>query len=110
MKKVSKYFIIGDNVKIITGKEKGTIGEILKIIKNKGLVIIKGVNIKKRHTRSKDAESSGQICQIEAPISASNIMLYIEKNKFCSRVGYKIQKNGTKLRILKKESGTIYKQ
>nr|YP_009369904.1 50S ribosomal protein L24 [Boldia erythrosiphon]ARO90592.1 50S ribosomal protein L24 [Boldia erythrosiphon] len=79
MKKTSKYFRVGDNVKIIAGKYKGTIGQILRIIKDKSLVIINGVNIKKKHVKSQNSENTGQVVQLEAPISASNIMLYSNK-------------------------------
>ncbi len=67
---------IGDKVRIISGKEKGQIGLISLIIIKKQKVIIKGLNMKIKHKKSKHLnKKSGQIIKIEAPIHISNIAL-----------------------------------
>ncbi|MCP4330545.1 MAG: 50S ribosomal protein L24 [Alphaproteobacteria bacterium] len=67
---------IGDKVRIISGKEKGQIGLISLIIIKKQKVIIKGLNMKIKHKKSKHLnEKSGQIIKIEAPIHISNVVL-----------------------------------
>ncbi|YP_003359261.1 ribosomal protein L24 (plastid) [Cryptomonas paramecium] len=71
----------GASVKIISGKNKGAIGEVLKVIKEKDLLFVKGLNLKKKHIRSKGAEH-GTIVVIEAPIHRSNVVLY---NPSCTK-------------------------
>nr|YP_010337392.1 ribosomal protein L24 [Pulvinaster venetus]UNJ16977.1 ribosomal protein L24 [Pulvinaster venetus] len=108
-KKISKYFSIGDMVKVISGKEYGKIGLIQKIYNSQGLVVIKGINLKKRHSKSRDNENPGQIVQFEAPISASNVMLYDEKNQLCTKIAYKKENNGKTVRVQTKNSEIITK-
>ena len=60
----------GDTVKILTGKDKGKIGEITKIIKNTNKVIVQDINIKKKHVKPKQEGEIGKILQFEAPINS----------------------------------------
>ena len=59
---------IGDIVKIISGFDKGKIGEVIKIYRNSGKIIVKGVNFKFKHTKPNTDNEVGEIKQIEAPI------------------------------------------
>jgi large subunit ribosomal protein L24 len=92
----------GDTVKVISGKDKGKIGEISKVLKQTGQVIIKELNIKKKHIKPKKEGDVGRISQFEAPIHSSNVMLYDRDNKLASRSGIKLDPAGKKVRVLKK--------
>ena len=92
----------GDTVKIISGKYRGQIGEITKIIRKKNQVIIKNLNLKTKHIRPNQKEESGKIINIEAPIHSSNVMLYSTQYKICSRYNTIYRENLKKYRRLKK--------
>ncbi len=92
----------GDTVKVISGRNKGQIGEITKILKQKNQVIVKEVNIKKKHLKPKKEGEVGRISQFEAPIDSSNVMLYSTEEKTASRSCIRLNPDGTKTRILKK--------
>nr|YP_010986343.1 ribosomal protein L24 [Pachymeniopsis lanceolata]WOL37261.1 ribosomal protein L24 [Pachymeniopsis lanceolata] len=66
----------GDTVKIISGKHKGDIGEVVKILPKRGKIILKNMNLVTKHLKPKKEEENGKITKIEAPIHISNIMLY----------------------------------
>ncbi len=106
MKKVnqclSNHIKQGDTVKIISGKDKGKIGEIIKILKNENKVVVKEVNIKRKHVKPRKEGDVGKISQFEAPIHSSNVMLYSQDKDLASRVGYKIDESGKKVRVFKK--------
>ncbi|MEO1094906.1 MAG: 50S ribosomal protein L24 [Cyanobacteria bacterium J06638_28] len=97
----------GDTVQIITGKDKGKVGEVLKAIPKKSQVVVKGVNIRTRHLKPRQEGESGQIVTEEAPIHSSNVMLYSEKQKVASRMGYTFTEDGRKVRVLKKTGEVI---
>jgi large subunit ribosomal protein L24 len=69
---------IGDNVKVISGNDKGKFGEITDLTKS--LVTVKGINIRTKHIKPATKEKSGEIVQQEAPIHISNIMLCDSEN------------------------------
>ena len=93
----------GDRVKVIAGKDRGVISEVLRVFPKDNKVIVKGVGLVKKYIKEKG--ESKQI-QVERPIHASNVMLVDDKGNF-GRVGYKILKNGKKIRILKKTGNEI---
>ena len=70
---------IGDTVKIISGFNKHEIGEILKINKKNGKLIIKGINLKFKHIKPNNTNEIGEIKQLEAPIHHSNVKLNFKK-------------------------------
>ena len=100
--KPSAHVKKGDTVKILSGRDKGKIGEITKILKQKNQVIVKEINIKKKHIKPKKEGDIGRISQFEAPINSSNVMLYSKEEKIASRVSKQINSDGKKVRILKK--------
>ncbi len=97
----------GDTVQVITGKDKGKVGEILKTFPKESRVIVKGVNIQTKHVKPQQEGESGQIVTREAPIHSSNVMLYSEKQKVASRVCYTFNADGRKVRMLKKTGEVI---
>jgi large subunit ribosomal protein L24 len=92
----------GDTIKVISGKDKGKISEVTQILRNSHQVIVKDVNVKKKHIKPKKEGEVGRISQFEAPIDASNVMLYNLEKKIASRICMQTDTNGTKIRVLKK--------
>jgi large subunit ribosomal protein L24 len=97
----------GDTVQVITGKDKGKVGEVLRTFPKESRVIVKGVNIQTRHVKPQQEGETGQIVTREAPIHSSNVMLYSEKQKVASRVCYTFNADGRKVRMLKKTGEVI---
>lgn len=97
----------GDEVIVITGKELGKKGKIERINRKKKGVIIQGLNMVKKHKRSKDQQRKPEIVELPAVIPLSNVMLVDPKTGEPTRIGYKFE-NGKKLRFAKK-SGTVLK-
>jgi large subunit ribosomal protein L24 len=97
----------GDTVQVITGKEKGKIGEVLQTFPKTSKVLVKGVNIKTKHVKPRQEGESGQITTMEFPIHSSNVMLYSNKQKVASRVCYTFTADGRKVRMLKKTGEVI---
>lgn len=92
----------GDTVQVISGKYKGEIGTIKKVLPKSNKVIIENINLKTKHLRPKQKEESGQIINFEAPIHSSNVMLYSKKHQTRSRYNNTIDANSEKYRKLKK--------
>ncbi len=97
----------GDKVKVITGRYKGTIGEVKAVSPVKGKIIVEGVNMIKKSVKPTQANPEGQIVEHEAPIDVSNVMYYDEKAKETCRIGYKVNEDGTKVRVNKKTGKEI---
>ena len=99
---LSNHVKQGDTVKVISGKDKGKIGEIVRILKNENKVVVKEVNIKRKHVKPRKEGDVGKISQFEAPIHSSSVMLYNQEQQIASRVGYKTDESGNKIRVFKK--------
>lgn len=97
----------GDTVQVITGKDKGKVGEVLQTLPKESRVLVKGVNMRTKHVKPQQEGESGQIVTSEAPIHSSNVMLYSEKQKVASRVCYTFNADGRKVRMLKKTGEVI---
>lgn len=94
----------GDTVVVITGKDKGKRGSVLKVFPDKGRIIVEGVNVQTKHQKQTRKERS-DIKHIEGPIDASNVMYYDSKAKSGTRIGYRVSE-GEKVRYSKK-SGEV---
>jgi large subunit ribosomal protein L24 len=97
----------GDTVQVITGKDKGKVGEVVTAIPKLSQVVIKGVNVRTKHVKPQGEGESGKIITYEAPIHSSNVMLYSTKEKVASRVCYTFTEDGRKVRKLKKTGEII---
>lgn len=97
----------GDTVQVISGRDKGKVGEILRTLPTISKVVIKGVNIKTKHVKPQQEGESGQIITFEAPVHSSNVMLYSNKQKVASRICYTFNEEGRKVRMLKKTGEII---
>ena len=95
----------GDKVIVIAGRDKGKSGVIQKVIPERNLVVVEGINVRKKHQKPTQANPEGSIVEIYAPIDASNVMLEDPKTKKPTRIGHKLVK-GKKVRYAKK-SGTV---
>lgn len=96
----------GDKVKVITGKDKGKEGVILKTFPKKDRVIVEGINIVKKHRKASQTNPTGGILEETAPIHVSNIMLIDAKTGEPTRVGSKVV-DGKKVRVSKKTGEII---
>ncbi len=95
----------GDQILIISGKDRGRKSKVLEVMKPAGKITAEGVNMRKKHVRPKKSGEKGQVVQFPAPISASNAKIICKSCGKATRVGYKIEvsgKNKVKIRICKK--------
>ncbi len=91
----------GDQVKILSGKDRGKTGKVTRVDSKEGKAIVDGLNLIKRHTRPKKQGEKGQRITIAAPVSLSSLMLVCPKCSKPARVG--VKKSGEKkFRICKK--------
>lgn len=91
----------GDNVLITTGKDNGKKGKVRKVLPKKDTVIVEGLNMIKRHSRTRGQARQGGIIEMEAPISISNVALICTKCSKPVRVGFRLLPDGKKARICK---------
>ncbi len=96
----------GDKVKVISGKDKGKIGEVLMVLKDDNKVVVSDVNQVKKHIKPGQLNEEGGIVELEKPIDASNVMYYNEKIEQPVRIGYKFIE-GKKRRVCKKTGDVI---
>jgi large subunit ribosomal protein L24 len=96
----------GDRVVVITGRDKGKTGEVLRVIREESRVIVQGVNIVKRHTKP-SAASTGGVVEKEAALHISNVAHVDPKTSKPTRVGYKVLDGGRKVRVARKSGETI---
>lgn len=89
-----------DTVKVLTGREKGKTGRVLKVDRIGGRVIVQGLNMVKKATKKKSQQDKGGIIEIEAPIHISNVAMTTKSGQV-TKIGYKIE-NGKKTRIARK--------
>lgn len=98
----------GDQVIVITGRDKGKTGEVIKSMPKENKVLVQGINLVKRHTKPTQ-ESAGGIVSKEAPIHVSNVALIDPKDGKATRVGFRIEKDGQKVRVSKRSGEVISK-
>lgn len=97
----------GDSVVVISGKDKGKTGQVLRVLHNKGRIVVADINMRTRHMRA-TPNRPGEIVKYEASIAASNVMVVDPKTKKRSRIGYNIEK-GKKTRVFKKSGDEMKK-
>ena len=100
-------FKVGDEVVVIAGSDKGKKGKIVKTLRAENKVVVEGVKIVKKHQKPTGQETGG-ILDVEAPISASNVMIVDPKTKKRTRIGHTTDpKTNKKIRIAKKSNEKI---
>ena len=91
-----------DSVIVISGKERGKTGKVLRVHREENSVIIERVNLVKRHTKPRGPQQPGGIVEREAAIDASNVMILCDKCNAPVRVGRKMLSDGKKIRICRR--------
>ena len=96
----------GDRVKVIAGRSKGKIGDVLRVIAADQRVVVSGVNVIKRHTKPSRTEQGG-IIEREAAIHVSNVALLDPKTDKPTKIGFKFLEDGRKVRFARGSGETI---
>jgi large subunit ribosomal protein L24 len=96
----------GDKVVVIAGRDKGKRGEVIRVIPKDGRVVVRGVNIVKRHQKQTQRQEGG-IIEKEAPLDLSNLAMEDPSDGSPTRVGFKILDDGRKVRFAKRSGEVI---
>ncbi len=96
----------GDEVIVLTGKDKGKSGEITEMLVSKERAVVQGINLVKRHTKQTQTSEGGIITK-EASIHISNLALKDPKTGKATKVGYKMNKDGSKTRVSRSSGEAI---
>jgi large subunit ribosomal protein L24 len=95
----------GDKVVVLTGRDKGRTGEVFEVRPDENVALVRGINMVKRHQKQTQNQEGGIISK-EAPVHLSNIA-YLGKDGKPTRVGFKIQADGKKVRVAKSSGAEI---
>ncbi|MGY3444853.1 MULTISPECIES: 50S ribosomal protein L24 [unclassified Bradyrhizobium] len=95
----------GDKVMVLTGRDKGRTGEVFEVRPDENKALVRGINMVKRHQKQSQTQEGGIISK-EAPIHLSNIA-YVGKDGKPTRIGFKIQADGKKVRVAKSSGAEI---
>ena len=96
----------GDNVMVVSGKDKGKTGTILTVFPDTNQVVVEGIAMVKRHIRKTGPKQSGRIIERPRAIDASNVMFMDPKEKKPTRIGRKVE-DGKNVRVAKKSGTTL---
>jgi large subunit ribosomal protein L24 len=96
----------GDKVVVITGRDKGRQGEVVRVIPAENRAVVRGINVAKRHQKQTAAQEGGIVSK-ELPIHVSNLALRDPKDGKPTRVGYKTLADGKKVRVAKRSGEVI---
>ncbi len=91
----------GDTVKIISGKDKGKSGKVVRSFPSKNLILVEGINVHKKHSKPKKQGQKGQIIEMPGAIKNSNVQVICQSCKKAVRIGQKIE-GEKKFRVCKK--------
>ncbi|MBI5230310.1 MAG: 50S ribosomal protein L24 [Candidatus Magasanikbacteria bacterium] len=97
MKKIK----IGDTIKVLAGKDKGKTGKVIQVFPHENKVAVEGVNIIKKHLRTRTQGQKGQILELSAPMAVSNVALLCSHCERGVRVGFRVE-GKSKTRVCKK--------
>ena len=96
----------GDRVKVIAGRSKGKVGDVLRVLATDQRVVVSGVNVIKRHTKPSRTDTGG-IIEREAAIHVSNVALLDPKTDKPTKIGFKFLEDGRKVRFARASGETI---
>jgi len=96
----------GDSVVVITGKDKGVTGEVLRVLPNADRAVVQGVNVARKHQKQSASQEGGIVAK-ELPIHMSNLAIADPEDGKATRIGFKRQDDGSKVRFAKKSGGVI---
>ncbi|MGB3225888.1 MAG: 50S ribosomal protein L24 [Desulforhopalus sp.] len=101
MRQGRTYLKKNDQVEVIAGKDKGRVGKVLRVLREKDRAVVERINLIKRHTKPQEMNQQGQIVEKEASIHVSNLQLICPECTKTGRIGKKILDDGTKVRYCK---------
>ena len=96
----------GDTVVVLTGRDKGKSGEVIQMLPADNKALVRGINMVRRHQKQTQTQEAGIVAK-EAPIRLSNVALADPKDGKATRVGFKVQDDGTKVRVAKRSGDLI---
>jgi len=96
----------GDNVVVLTGKDKGKTGEVIRVLPTEQRAVVRGVNVGRKHQKQTASEQGGIVAK-ELPIHLSNIAVADPQSGKATRVGFKITEDGRKQRVAKRSGDVI---
>ena len=96
----------GDNVKVLSGNDKGKTGEVLEVIPKTEKIIVKGINVRKKHVKPRKQGEEGGIIPVECAIHASKVNVVCPKCGKATKIGYEIEKD-QKVRVCSKCNAKI---
>ena len=91
----------GDNVQVLSGNDKGKTGEVLEVMQKEDKVVVKGVNVRKKHVKARKQGDESGIIPVECAIPASKVNVVCPKCGKVTKVGYRVDKD-KKVRVCKK--------
>ena len=97
----------GDRVKVLQGKDRGQTGTITRVLPKENRVIVDGVNVAKRHQRATRATMQGGIIDKDMPVPVSTVALVCPHCDKATRIGYRFDDRGAKIRICRKCGGDL---
>jgi large subunit ribosomal protein L24 len=97
----------GDNVRVLTGKDRGREGEVTFAFPSEGRVIVNGLNVVKRHQKPRRSNEPGGIIDKEMPMPVENVAIICPACSAPTRVGFRFDNDGTKVRICRKCGGDL---
>jgi large subunit ribosomal protein L24 len=97
----------GDRVQVLTGKDKGRQGEVIRVMPDAGRALVQGINLVKKHEKPQGMGRPGGIQEKEAGIHLSNLSLIDPKTSKPTRVGFKVLEDGKKVRVAKASGEVI---
>jgi len=97
----------GDRVRVLTGKDRGKEGTVLRAFPDEGKLIVEGVNTAKKHQKPTRVNQSGGIVDRDMPIPVSNVAVLSPGDGRPTRIGYKIQADGTKVRVCRRTGAEL---
>jgi len=102
-KRTAKYKIKkNDMVMVVSGRDRGKTGKVMRVLRERGRVVIERLNMVKRHSKARGAASPGGIVDKEAPLDISNVMIFCERCNAPVRVGIKAADDGSKSRVCRR--------
>ena len=101
------YLKKGDHVVVLKGKDRGKDGVVMRVLPKEGKVIVEGVNVAKKHQKATRATMQGGIIDKDMPIPAPNVAVISPGDGKPTRVGYKINADGSKIRVCKRTGAEL---
>ncbi len=97
----------GDRVVVLSGKDRGKEGVVMRALPKENKVIVDGVNVAKKHQKARSATTQGGIIDKDMPIPVPNVALLSPSDGKPTRVGYKVLEDGTKIRVCRRTGAEI---